>query len=72
MDSGKWMHYIKKIKPYNIQKGLRYLKHYGPKEFWIRLCERMEPEEIPYGPWFEKHQPDAEELGASEKTPFHL
>ena len=45
MDSGKWMHYIKKIKPYNIQKRqLRYLKHYGPKEFWIRLCERMEPE----------------------------
>ena len=37
MDSGKWMHYIKKIKPYNIQKGLRYLKHYGPKEFWIPL-----------------------------------
>lgn len=70
MDSGKWMHYIKKIKPYNIQKGLRYLKHYGPKEFWIRLCERMEPEEIPYGPWFEKHQPDAEELERQKKRRF--
>ena len=42
MDAGKVLHYLKKIKPYNIQKGFRYLKHYGLKEFWIRLCERME------------------------------
>ena len=67
MDSKTWMHYLKKIKPYNIQKGLRYLKHYGPKEFWIRLCERMEPEEVPYGPWFEKHQPSLEELERQKK-----
>lgn len=56
MTAGKLLHYLKKIKPYNIQKGFRYLKHYGPKEFWVRLCERMEPEEVPYGPWFEKHR----------------
>lgn len=62
MDTGKVLHYLKKIKPYNIQKGLRYLKHYGPKEFWIRLCERMEPEEVPYGPWYEKHRPLESEL----------
>lgn len=62
MAESKWLHYLKKIRPYNIQKGLRYLKHYGPKEFWIRLCERMEPEEVPYGPWFEKHSPSESEL----------
>ena len=62
MDAGKVLHYLKKIKPYNIQKGFRYLKHYGLKEFWIRLCERMEPEEVPYGPWFEKHRPSESEL----------
>ena len=62
MDTGKVLHYLKKIKPYNIQKGFRYLKHYGLKEFWIRLCERMEPEEVPYGPWFEKHRPSESEL----------
>lgn len=62
MDTGKMLHYLKKIKPYNIQKGFRYLKHYGLKEFWIRLCERMEPEEVPYGPWFEKHRPSESEL----------
>ena len=50
------LRFMKKIQPYNIVKGLRYLKHYGPKEFFIRLSERMEPEEIPYGPWYEKHR----------------
>lgn len=24
----KWLRFIRKLKPYNIQKGLRYLKHY--------------------------------------------
>ena len=67
MSENPWLRYLKKLKPYNIQKGLRYLKHYGPKEFWIRLCERMEPEEIPYGPWFEKHKPSAEELERQRK-----
>ena len=38
MSSGNWMRYLKKIKPYTIKKGIRYLKHYGPKEFWVRLC----------------------------------
>lgn len=62
MSSGNWMRYLKKIKPYTIKKGIRYLKHYGPKEFWVRLCERMEPEEVPYGPWFENHKPSEKEL----------
>ena len=67
MSGNSWLHYLKKLKPYNIQKGLRYLKHYGPKEFWIRLCERMEPEEVPYGPWFESHRPSPEELERQRK-----
>ena len=67
MSENPWLRYLKKLKPYNIQKGLRYLKHYGPIEFWIRLCERMEPEEVPYGPWFEKHKPSAEELERQRK-----
>ena len=53
---------IKKIRPYTIKKGMLYLKHYGPKEFLIRLKERTEPEEVPYGPWYEKHAADAETL----------
>ena len=58
----EWGRLIKKLSPYTIQKGFRYLKHYGPKEFWIRLHERFEPEEVPYGPWFEQYRPKPEEL----------
>ena len=48
----EWGRMLKKLNPYTIKKGLRYFKHYGPKEFWIRLHERFEPEEVPYGPWY--------------------
>ena len=37
----QWGRMLKKLNPYTIQKGFRYLKHYGPKEFWIRLHERL-------------------------------
>lgn len=45
-----------KVTPYRIVKGIRYLKHYGIKAFLARLQERMEPDEVPYGPWYEKHK----------------
>ena len=61
------LHYIKKLKPYNIKKGLMYLKHYGLKEFMVRLSERMEPDEVPYGPWYEKHKASEETL-VKQKT----
>lgn len=51
-----------KITWYKVKKGLRYLKHYGPKKFFARLQERMEPEEVPYGPWYEKHKATAKQL----------
>lgn len=52
----------KKITPYLIKKGFRYLKHFGLKAFLIRLQERMEPEEVPYGPWYEAYKPSEKEL----------
>ena len=65
--AGRLVYYLKKIRPYNIVKGLRYLKHFGLKEFLIRLQERMEPEDIPYGPWYEHYRPSKEELERQEK-----
>lgn len=62
MASNRVIRFLKKLKPYNIQKGLRYLKHFGLKEFLVRLSERMEPEEVPYGPWYEEHRAKPEEL----------
>ena len=42
----QWDRFVKKLSPYTVQKGLRYLKHYGLKEFWIRLHERFEPKKF--------------------------
>lgn len=66
----QWTRMLKKLSPYTIQKGFRYLKHYGPKEFWIRLHERFEPEEVPYGPWYEAYIPDEKTLEAQRKHKF--
>ena len=54
--------FVKKLTPYNIQKGICYLKHFGLKEFLVRLSDRLEPEEVPYGPWFEAHRAGQEQL----------
>ena len=37
----QWGRMLKKLSPYTIQKGFRYLKHYGPKEFWIRFTKDL-------------------------------
>ena len=66
----QWRKILKKLSPYTIQKGFRYLKHYGIKEFWIRLHERFEPEEVPYGPWYEAYVPDEETLNRQRKRKF--
>lgn len=66
----QWARMLKKLNPYTIRKGLRYFKHYGPKEFWVRLHERFEPEEVPYGPWYEAYIPDDTELEKQRKHKF--
>ena len=63
---------MRKITPYNIVKGIRYLQHFGPKEFWARLRERMEPEEVPYGPWYEHYVPSQDELEKQKRRRFAL
>ena len=70
MTNNQVIHFIKKLKPYNIQKGLRYLKHYGFKEFCVRLSERMEPEDVPYGPWYEQYRAKPEDLMKQKQHSF--
>ena len=73
MAKGKieWGRMLGKLSPYTILKGLRYMKHYGPKEFWIRLHERFEPEEVPYGPWYEEYKVKPEELEKQKKKKWN-
>ncbi|MDE7434633.1 MAG: glycosyltransferase family 2 protein [Lachnospiraceae bacterium] len=51
-----------KINRYQIQKAVRYLKHYGLKEFFIRLAEKSEPEHISYESVYKKQMVGAAEL----------
>ncbi len=50
------------VTPYKIKKGFLYWKHFGTKEFFNRLMERMEPDEVPYEPWFRARKADDETL----------
>lgn len=56
-----------KITPYRIKKGIKYFKHYGAKAFWNRLRDKMEPDQVPYGPWFEKYRAKEEELARQRR-----
>ena len=53
---------FKRLTPYNIKKGFRYLRHYGVKGFYARLLERFEEREVEYQEWYENHKPSEEEL----------
>ena len=66
----QWTKMFRKLSPYTIRKGFRYMKHYGLKEFWIRLHERFEPEEVPYGPWYQAYIPTEETLEIQRKQKF--
>ncbi len=66
----QWTKMFRKLSPYTIRKGFRYMKHYGPKEFWIRLHERFEPEEVLYGPWYQAYIPTEETLEIQRKQKF--
>lgn len=61
---------MKKVSPYNIKKGILYLRHYGPKGFWIKLTERFQKSEIDYKEWLEKNMPTRQELDRQTKHKF--
>ena len=67
--SGKldYINMIKKVSPYNLKKGILYLRHYGPKGFWIKLTERFQKSDIDYKEWYENHRPSEQELERERK-----
>lgn len=58
----EWTKVLKKVSPYNIKKGILYLRHYGPKEFWVKLTERFQADDVDYEQWYENHKALPEEL----------
>ncbi len=61
-----------KITAGKVKKGLLFLRHYGLREFLIRLGEKMEAEQVPYGPWYERHKASGEELRRQKKASERL
>ena len=72
MDTYKidWLKIAKRLSPYNIKKGLLYMKHFGPKEFLIRLTERFQADDVDYEEWYKNHKPTMEELQRQRDTEF--
>lgn len=52
---------------YTLQKGIRYFKHYGLREFLIRLREKGEPENISYEEYVRAHRTTEKELERQNK-----
>ena len=65
-----WLKIVKRLSPYNVKKGLLYMKHFGPKEFWIRLTERFQADDVDYEEWYKNHKPTMEELQQQRDTKF--
>lgn len=65
-----WIKFLKKLSPYNIKKGILYFKHFGPKEFWVRLTERFQTDDVDYEEWYCNHRPQEEELERQRKEKF--
>ena len=65
-----YINIIKKVSPYNLKKGILYLRHYGPKGFWNKLTERFQKTDIDYKEWLQEHKPSEKELEKQKNQVF--
>lgn len=61
---------MSKMSFYRVKKGIAYLKHYGWKEFWVRVKERLKRRDVDYDAWYQKHKVSEEALKKQRKTKF--
>lgn len=55
---------------YRVKKAIIYLKHFGWKEFWIRIIERFQFRAVEYGKWYQCHKVSPEALRLQRETSF--
>lgn len=65
-----WGQIIKRISPYNVKKGILYLRHYGMKEFWVKLTERFQADDVDYKEWYENHRVLEKDLEEQKNVHF--
>ena len=58
------------ITPYKVKKAFLYWRHFGTREFFNHLMDRMEPEDVPYGAWFVQHRASEETLKKQRNHPI--
>ena len=61
---------LDKISLYRIKKAMIYLRHYGLKEFYVHVKERLKTEDIDYNLWYQKHKVTKEELERQKSIVF--
>ena len=59
-----------KMSLYRVKKGLVYLRYFGPKEFMIRLKERIRFQKIDYEKWYQNHRRTKEEMERQRQEAF--
>ena len=59
-----------KMSLYRVKKGFVYLRYFGPKEFLIRLKDRIRIQKIDYEKWYENHRRTEEELESQRQEAF--
>ena len=70
MQQKQFLKLTNKLTVHNIIKGVRYLKHYGPKDFFIRLSERFVPDDYPYELWYKIYCASENDLKKQRKHIF--
>lgn len=58
---------LKRMTPYNIKKGVLYLRHFGISGFWVKLTERFEESDVDYQEWLKSHSLTEEERRAQRE-----
>jgi GT2 family glycosyltransferase len=61
---------MEKMNFYKLQKGLKYLKHYGIKDFIIKLEERQSADPEAYERWYEEHRVSEIDLKKQREQKF--
>lgn len=56
-----WKSLMKRLTFYNLKKGMLYLRHYGIKDFSVRLRERFADGSVDYNKWFKNRQMTGQE-----------
>lgn len=66
----QWGRLLKAFSPAYLKKGYRYLKRHGWKQFFIRLTERFQPQDIDYETWFSLNRAAQKELEEQRQIVF--